>query len=60
MSKVADKVELTFAQFIYQFDEFKAIKKVVYDKENRKLLFQRLKSVKFFKLGISQEQAREN
>ena len=30
--KVADKVKLKFAQFIYQFDEFKAIEQVVYDK----------------------------
>ena len=38
LSKVADKVELKFAQFINQFDEFKAIEQVVYDKENRKLI----------------------
>ena len=38
LSKVADKVELKFAQFINQFDEFKAIEQVVFDKENRKLI----------------------
>ena len=38
LSKVADKVELKFAQFINQFDEFKAIEQVVYDRENRKLI----------------------
>ena len=32
LSKVADKIELKFAQFINQFDEFKAIEQVVYDK----------------------------
>ena len=37
LSKVADKVELKFAQFINQFDEFKVIEQVVYDRENRKL-----------------------
>ena len=38
LSKVADKVELKFAQLINQFDEFKAIEQVVYDRENRKLI----------------------
>ena len=38
LSKVADKVELKFSQFINQFDEFKAIEQVVFDKENRKLI----------------------
>ena len=38
LSKVADKVELKFAQFINQFDEFKAIEQVVYDKEKKKLI----------------------
>ena len=38
LSKVAHKIELNFAQFINQFDEFKAIEQVVYDKENRKLI----------------------
>ena len=38
MSKVTDKVEFKFAQFINQFDEFKAIEQVVFDKENRKLI----------------------
>ena len=37
-SKVADKIELKFVQFINQFDEFKAIEQVVYDKKNRKLI----------------------
>ena len=31
LSRVADKIELKFAQFINQFDEFKAIEQVVYD-----------------------------
>jgi len=43
LSKVADKVELKFAQFINQFDEFKAIEQVVYDKENKKLIVPEVK-----------------
>ena len=33
-TKVADKAELKYAQFINQFEEFKAIEKVVDYKEN--------------------------
>jgi len=43
LSKVGDKVELKFAQFVNQFDEFKAIDQVSYDKENRKLILPEIK-----------------
>ena len=49
LSKVADKDELKFAQFINQFDEFMAIELVVYDKENRKLLCLKLKLLMYLK-----------
>ena len=53
LSKVADKVELKFAQFINQFDEFKAIEQVVYDRENRKLIVPETKITEVLQLKVS-------
>ena len=45
-----DKIELKFAQFINQFDPFKSIDQVEYDKENRKLVIPETKITDVIKL----------
>ena len=55
LSKVTDIVALNFAQFINKLDEIKAIEHVVYEKENRKLIFPEAKITRSLVLQVLKE-----